>query len=214
MTPKHLATLEATHSLFNAEDTSLGASHSSSIINASEVNLNTPPPPLPPPKLSTPLRKRRGHMTYIFDNDDSRAEGDIDSSLVLRFPPEATLILEDEEKKEVIKPLPCHLGDTNFALHSSVYLTLRDPPAPPSYSQVEAEMSLHKTNPPQPNTVSPPSVTKREIDLSASLSILWSQEQQQKRTESCSRHPGVLSPLSSSSSNPVGRRAFLPVQVG
>ncbi|KAL5108709.1 DNA polymerase zeta catalytic subunit [Taenia crassiceps] len=211
LTPRHLAALETTHSLFSTKDTSLSASHSSSIDNAPKVNLDTPP--LPPPKVSTPLRKQRCHMTYIFDSDDSRTEEDIDSSLVLRFPPEATQILEDEERKEeALKPLPCYLGDTDFALHSSVYLTLRDPPAPPSYSQVEAEMSLHKKNPPQTKTVSSPSATRREIDLSTSLSALWSQEQQQKRMETCSDKSRILSPLSSSSSNPIRRRTFLPVQ--
>ncbi|KAL5965017.1 DNA polymerase zeta catalytic subunit [Taenia solium] len=203
LTHRHLATLATTNSAFSTECTSFSAPHSTSIIDAPKVNLSTPSPPLSPPRLSTPLRKRRSYMTYIFDNDDSRDEEDIDSSIVLRFPPEATQVLEDEEKKEVIKPLPCHLGDTNFAFHSSVYLTLRDPPAPPSYSQVEVEMSLHKMKPPQPNTVSPPLVTKPEIDLSASLSILWSQEQQQKKMESCSGNPRILPPLSSSSSNPI-----------
>ncbi|KAH9284512.1 DNA polymerase zeta catalytic subunit [Echinococcus granulosus] len=214
LTPGHLATPETIYSSFGAGDTALSAPLSASIANTPEVNLSTPPSPLPPPKFSTPLRERRGDMTYIFDNDDSKTEEDIDSSLVLRFPPEATQVLEEEEEKgeKLIEPLPCHLGDTDFALHSSVYLTLRDPPAPPSYSQVEAEMRLREADPPQPTTVSPPSVDKREIDLSTSLSIIWSQEQQQKRMGSCSSNARVLSPLSSSSSNPISRRAFLPVQ--
>ncbi|VDM21105.1 unnamed protein product [Hydatigera taeniaeformis] len=184
-----------THSLVSSP-------HSSSINSASEA------------KLSTPLRERRNNMTYIIDNDDVEEGEDVDSSLVLRFPPEASQVLEDEAQNvEAIKPLPCHLGDTDFALHSSVYLTLRDPPAPPSYCQVEAEMNLLKTDSPQPVTVSAPSADKLEIDLSASLSILWSQEEHQRRMNSCTGNSRLISSSSSSSSNPIGRRAFLPVQV-
>lgn len=236
LTPHHLATSETDQSAFSIEqETQLSTPQSSSIVDNFETNLDSTPPPQPA-KYSTPLRNRRGDITFIFDNNDSIAEEeeDVDSSLVVRFPPEASQIEEldndddgeeeEEEKEEegLIERLPCDLGETDFALHSSVYLVLTDPPGPPSYSQVEKELEEDAMSKGQEEVSSSQSVAesqpqlidKREIDLSASLSVLWSQEQQKRQETTLLGSPAVLASTSfSASGNPISRRAFLPVQV-
>ena len=209
MTPHHLETIETNHFTFLSErDSRFGTSQTSSIVG---TNVDSSPPHSSPhlARFSTPLRKRRGDMTFLFDNDE-----DVNSSLVVRFPPEATQITEEEEEKEkdFIDRLPCDLGDPDFALHSSVYLTLTDPPGPPTYSEVEEELQSEEEEElsSQPVTGSKQQLIKeRKIDLSASLSILWSQEQENRR-----KMNSFNSPTSSTSSNPFSRRAYLPVQVG
>ncbi|KAM7535525.1 hypothetical protein Aperf_G00000090701 [Anoplocephala perfoliata] len=157
-----------------------------------------------PRKFSSPFQNRRGDMTFVIDEDEFE---EIDSS-VIRFPPEATQNVGDEVDRELdtIEPLPCDLGEPDFALHSSVFMKLLDPPSPPSYSQVQEELKQLKAEKSRLIKISQEEPEeKREIDISLSMSF---QEQLLQKSLN-EMHSSLLSPKSSSS---ISRRAFLPIQ--
>ncbi|VDD82134.1 unnamed protein product [Mesocestoides corti] len=155
---------------------------------------------------------------------------------IQRFPPDATQVSDVmdssqrpfEHHPEPIEPLSCSLGEPDFALHSSVYMTYCGM-EPPSYEDVEAELLRKKqrlcktaVRMSYPSTFAESEVAEEavsqeaksinkslraEIDLSTSLSGLWSQEQH-KRRESLSATSTKLS----ASSLSISRRVYLPVQ--
>lgn len=161
-----------------------------------------------PCKFASPFQNRRGDTTFIVDEDDFE---EIDSS-VIRFPPEATQNVDDEVDQELdmVEPLPCHLGEPDFALHSSVFMKPQDPGLPPSYSQVEEELKQLKAEKSHLIAASQQEpIGNREIDPSPSLSMLWSSQEQLLQKSLNEMHSSLLSPNSSSS---ISRRVFLPIQ--
>lgn len=173
-------------------------------------NVSSPAGVKSTPRQFSPFQNRRGDMTFAIDEEDYE---DLNSSII-KFPPEATQIFDEEndfsddhQDLDIVEPLPCHLGEPDFALHSSVFMTLQDPPFPPSYSQVEEELKQRKAGKLQPVITSQPEPEegKKEIDLSASMSMLWTS---QKSLENA-MNSSLLSPNMSGS---ISRRAFLPIQ--
>ncbi|VUZ48913.1 unnamed protein product, partial [Hymenolepis diminuta] len=173
-------------------------------------NVSSPATVKSTPRQFSPFQNRRGDMTFAIDEEDYE---DLNSSII-KFPPEATQIFDEENEfsddhqdLDTVESLPCHLGEPDFALHSSVFMTLQDPPFPPSYSQVEEELRQRKARKLQLIITSQPEPEegKKEIDLSASMSMLWTS---QKSLENA-MNSSLLSPNMSGS---ISRRAFLPVQ--
>lgn len=99
--------------------------------------------PEKPPQAST--CHRRCSPLLLPSQNASVTEDDLDST-VLRFPPEASQLLSPTHPQDVdssrcfaIEPLPCHLGEPDFALHSSTYMRM-SATGPPSYAEVEEEL--------------------------------------------------------------------------